>query len=354
MKTLYFYLSILLFAVVSCNREGDEDVKKTNAVDVYVSGIDDYKAVYWKNGIKTYLDGGYSYVAEKITLDNNNLYFFGYTHEMITQQNFSNYCFWKNGVKTNIAQYLNVADNTPTNPDNLKIKEMIVHNGDIYFYGSIKNLLISTPNQTEVCVWKNGVKIYSLTNNQTALYATNFMIFNNDIYYTAQKFTSYYIGEILFFKNGVLINTITNANDFQFINIGNNLYSHVEKYNFTSNNVITTNTFEPITGSVQIQFPNSLTYSNVSKVMSFGNDLYYYWGNSAIKEIYKNGTSYTFPYNDPNGYNNVHYFIIKDQNYYSIKMNNSSGTKMFINGTETLYIPDMTKGCFYDILVVNQ
>lgn len=365
MKTLYFYLSILLFALVSCNREGDEDIKKTNAVDVYVSGIDDYKAAYWKNGIKTYLDGGYGYGAYKMQIDNNNLYLFGFSYEIITNQNFRNYCFWKNGVKTNLAQYLNVPENTQTQADNITINEMIVNNGDMYFYGKIKNQAIPSTNyQYEACVWKNGTKIYSysINNNQSFFNAKNFKIYNNDLYYTVYEVnlpsSSTPLSKLHIFKNGIQTSSVDTTDSIDFLEKNNNLFLLLRGYIYapgTTNIVGYNNSWKNITGNTQIAVPTSINNSFITSVNNFNDDLYYTVSEANNLNIYKNGSIFQFPYSAPNGFNTVDKFVIKDQNYYMIRDNNvGSSKKMFINNTEIINIPDLTKGCIYDILVVNQ
>ncbi|MEJ5106166.1 hypothetical protein [Chryseobacterium sp. MYb328] len=113
------FLTAFLFCI-SCNNEDSTLIEKKASYDVYLGGVDEFKACYWKNGQQTFVQEGENLMGTKIIVDNNDMYLFGTNIDKIDPK--PAWYFWKNGIKHNVSEYLN-ASNDP----NFSIGNGIVH-----------------------------------------------------------------------------------------------------------------------------------------------------------------------------------------------------------------------------------
>ncbi|WP_449401256.1 hypothetical protein [Chryseobacterium wanjuense] len=189
--------------------------QKTNSYDVYVAGIENNEACYWKNTVKTILSGGTDYNTHQIFVNNNDIYVSGSYQNPTTYE--LNYYYWKNNIKYDIAQSLGILPNT-ANQTNFKMSNFFMKNGDLYIAGLIKNPSpTSNLDLYQYCYWKNGVKtvVFEQQDNQTS---ASFYILGNDIYVPLTKnivnipSTNWDLG---YYKNGVyhFVDTLSNYVD---------------------------------------------------------------------------------------------------------------------------------------------
>ncbi|MCD1118332.1 hypothetical protein [Chryseobacterium turcicum] len=344
MKNLILPFILLLTLVFSC-RENDIDERlerKTGSYDVYVGGTENLQVCYWKNNQKTILPGGDNLNGIQINVDNNNVYVLAVNIDSIS--NIPAWYFWKNGVKYDVAQYLNTLPNTSTNFDNIRLlSKMIVNNGDIYFAGLVKIINpTSGVNTYQLCYWKNGVKTI-ITNDPDEMMG-DFEIFNNDIYISTRKNfnLSTLTWDLVHYKNGVQLTSTNTSHQIPkgyyktssgiFLlekNTQNNIQSYKNVHTNTVTNLPTNITQGPI---------NSI-YWNENEHFYIGSDFYY--KNNTLVQI-----------NDPNGFNRIGHLLTKDQNIYMTRIKDSA-VKFYINNVETMMITDISKGCFNSICVVQ-
>jgi hypothetical protein len=150
----------------------------TSGNDVYIGGIDnDFKPVYWKNGIKTVMDAPptRAVYVNGIAVQGPDVFVSGSYFDSKTYVPI----YWKNG-KINLLPY---------KPSFYAAKEtnaIIVQGSDVYILGESDNKGV---------YWKNGV----LVNIPNAIEVYDMAISGNDIYITGQ--TTDYHGA--YWKNGV-------------------------------------------------------------------------------------------------------------------------------------------------------
>ena len=155
MKNLIYFLSIaVLMLNASCSKVENviSPPKSVGPVDVYVAGKKDNHACYWKNNQEVILDNGTmsNSNATKIIVSNGDVYVLGTFQIGIVPS--LQYVYWKNGVMTNIS---NIFSASPDSVDN--IADMEVVGNDVYFLGYTKQTSLSG-NAASFVYWKNGVK----------------------------------------------------------------------------------------------------------------------------------------------------------------------------------------------------
>lgn len=345
MKTLILSLLLLLISAVSCKTDDSDISDKIAAYDVYVGGVDEFHACYWKNGHKVLLPGGENLQGTYIAVDNGNVYMIANNIESLGgNHTVAAWYFWKNGVKHNVADYLGVPQNTITQPNNIIIhNNMTVRNGDIYFNGIIKNPVpTSASDQYLFCSWKNGVRTVLETNeNPTGLGLGSYGFFNNDIYISKRYFgtsgnlTNWEVG---FYKNNSYHFLANNLLPRKFISDNSVLYLSLIDINknFYLKNVITNS---------NVTIPANISQSGITDFSLDGSDKYYIGNNF----YYLNNNLFTI--NDPDGFNSIGHFLAKDQNIYMTRTKNSM-VKFYINNVEIMSLPDTAKGCFNSIFIV--
>lgn len=331
MKTLYFYLSILLFAVISCNRQDDEVTQKADAVDVYIAGSENNEACFWKNSIKTILQNGTGLTATQIITENNNMYVRGYD-----QSNTNLQFFWKNGVKTSINQYLNIPSSVESS-----IQGFTVKNGDIYFSGYEENPIPASPSEKyQICYWKNGVKTILIKSPFTANVPAIF-VDGSDVYVSIDYYSLVSQNvEGAYFKNLILY-PISQANHtYNFAKNSSGIYLLYQKnMKFYTKNVL--NNADMLIGDYTSTISGGKIVSD-----SYNFDLYTTyngWGNF----YYKNSSANTPTY-DPNY--EIRDLFSLNNNLYLIKNNVGPAgysAKIFINGIQVQSITSNTNGTPY-------
>lgn len=137
--------------------------------DIYISGQikasnGNYVAAYWKNGVIHKLTDSSTYLntADNIVIDGNDVYVGGQS----TEGHKIYICYWKNGVKTNVAE-----GDVLTNYNSIA-----VYGGDVYMVG--------TQNNGTVAYWKNG-KISNLDGKVGPLSQTRAIAVNKSGVYVA-------------------------------------------------------------------------------------------------------------------------------------------------------------------------
>lgn len=332
MKTFIFSFLFLVTFLVSCQQDGGDALEsKVNPVDVYVAGIENNKACYWKNNQQTYLSSGDDITPTDIFLDNNNIYIVGYA-----QSDYFKEYFWKNNIRYSFRQYLNIPSNVY-----LRIADFTVVNNDIYFCGIIENPFPVTPNEKyEYCYWKNGIKtVLNTTPDITFGYINNIIsmsIYNSQVYTTGRKIINNvpYEG----YYEGTTFHPIITIEDQYFDSIGNltsnanNLYIAIRK-----NTVVY---YKNILTGVDTQ-PNQTIPSNLLSLIRLdGNDLYLL----QYQSYFKNG-NYN-PINIDSQFELCYDMFILDQNIYSVRAVDfqNRGGKIYINNIETFYLPPAPQG----------
>ncbi|MBW7676460.1 hypothetical protein [Chryseobacterium chendengshani] len=355
MKNLILPFLLILTLVFSCRSENDETLeRKVASYDVYVGGVDEFDACYWKNGQKISLPGGENLQGTYVKVENNgDVYMLANNIEKLGgNHTIPAWYFWKNGVKYNVANYLNVAPNTLNIQDNLQIwNNLTIHNGDIYFSGIIKNPSpTSSIDIFQLCYWKNGVKTV-LESFSTANPATVGCIgfYNNEMYITTRKNFNYNSGsptwDLGYFKNNIYHYIQSNLNSKYFLSDNFGMYLVAENQSFI-NNIFVKNL---ITGN-NLTLPTNVTQTNITNMVLDNSDKYYIGNNFYFKN------NNLIQISDPNNFNKIGLFLAKDQNIYMSRYNTDTGgksVKFYINGVEILSLQDITRGCFNSIFVVQ-
>jgi len=332
MRTLILSFIVLFTFLISCQHEDIDTLEtKVNPVDVYVAGIENNKACYWKNNQKTYLSAGDNITPLNIFLDNNNIYVTGYA-----QSDYFKEYFWKNNVRYSFRQYLNI----PTNIY-LRIADFTVVNNDIYFCGIIENPLPATPDEKyEYCYWKNGVKtVLNIIPDITLGYINNTIsmcIYNSQVYTTGRKIVNNipYEG----YYEGTAFHSIITIEDEYSDSIGNltsnanNLYISIRK-----NAVVY---YRNLLTGVDTQLSQTVPPDLKPLIKLDGNDLYLL----QYQSYFKNG-NYT-PINIDPEFELCYDMFILDQNIYSLRAVDfqNRGGKIYINDVETFYLPPASPG----------
>ncbi|GAA4158394.1 hypothetical protein GCM10022217_19550 [Chryseobacterium ginsenosidimutans] len=351
MKTLILPFLFLLTFVVSCKTDDSEILEQQKtSYDVYVGGVDEFNACYWKNGQKVSLAGGENLQGTYLTVDNGDVYMIANNIESLGGNNIiPAWYFWKNGVKYNVAQYLNVAPNTQNEPDNLQIwNNLTVHNGNIYFSGIIKNPApTSSMDLYQLCSWKNGVKTvlesFGLNNGQSSIGCIGF--YNNDTYITTRKNDTYTSGtfnwDIGYYKNNTYSFLTTNVLPKRFISDNSGIYLLSRDLN---NKIYIKNV---LTGN-DLPIPTNIAQTGITEI-SWDNSDKYYIGNTFY---FKNNNQVSI--SDPNNFNTIGHFTAKDQNIYMTRYNSNVGgtaVKFYINDIEIMSLSNTSRGCFNSIFV---
>ncbi|WP_223605906.1 hypothetical protein [Chryseobacterium sp. OSA05B] len=333
MKTLFLpFLAALLF-FTSCRQDDDINSleKNTNAVDLYTAGAENNKACYWKNGQKIILAGGDGLYVHQIIVDNNNVYAMGgKTTEYLSSGPKHNY-LWKNGIKYDLEQYLEgITPNAGSNFNNYINQSMVIENGNIYFTGNTINpASTSSQDRYIFCIWKNNVKTVVQTSDSPTHFGA-FSIFNNTTYLpssrrnvTLDPVTNTFTWEVGYYKNLQYSSLANDSGVYGFYSDNTGVYAHIK-------NVFTNlSYFKNLQNNTILSVPSNIDQSQISNFVWDGNDKYYI----GTDFYYKNNV--LVPVTEPNGYNKIGSFIIKDQNIYTTRYKEGGNlVKVFINNTE--------------------
>lgn len=306
MKKLISLFVILL--TISCSTVDDLNTSTQNPVDVYIAGVKNYSATYWKNNQPYLLSGGDGGEATKICVSNNNVHVLG---KKTSDNWITGYLHWENGNLTN----LNTAFNTPAQYVH-SITDMEIVGNDVYFVGYTKNPLISAEIY-ELVYWKNGVKTVLDNNINNPTFQAKIKVVNNVIYvigYTSSCFNS---------CHGIYVN-----NAFQSVYVGDLLKDITVKENqvyvYGTNTSTNTGFYKNMATGVET---NLTTIPSVYKLLFDNNNTYVADG----VNIFKNNTqiyssSFFSFYID---------FIALNNNVYILKREGDFGT------FDALYINDI-------------
>lgn len=311
------FLLLLLIFMISC-QDNDLDPLQKNVAsyDVYVAGMENNKACYWKNSVKVDLVSGNNIGPRKVIVENNNVYVF------------ADGSFWKNNTKYDFSSYLGAAPNST-----IRIRDFYVKNNDVYVVGNIRGTSIYP---IEHCYWKNGVKnvLFTETGSSTSGYLTDITVHNTDVYVPVIKYPVPNNSEIGYYKNNNYTSIIQNNSLAHGIESNTNgvfmvIHDSGAHSSYFKNLLNNTNHYTTSGGRVNIRLDH--------------NDIYSFSGQS----YYKNGNM--IPVNNPNGFNDITDLKVLDGNNYMIckKISQASGSlniayKVFINGVETQQIDHIT------------
>lgn len=340
MKNLFLCLLFLL-SFVSC-RNSDEGILEKNVptYDVYVSGMENSLACYWKNNIKTNLTLGDNLRASKIIVENNNTYILGNNINLTSQ---GQYYFWKNNIREDLRQYLSIPSTAP-----FAIFDMAIDNGDEYFIGYYDTFSPIGPDQYAFCIWKNGVKTILNSNSDPSIYwSSKINIFNHQVYVASHI----RVGNSI--DSGYFLNSIYNSvpNVSWVCNFSKNSnginFLYVENQNFVYKNLSTN-----VNSTIATNFPNLYTGKILSETAS--TDIYI-TSSFLDNAYYKNNILTNVPI-DPN-YSSVRDMFVLNNDIYLIKQQNSPyGSKVYINNVETqstINNPNQFQNEFNSIFVVQ-
>lgn len=321
MKTLILPFLFLMTLLVSCTNDSLDSEsleKKVNSYDVYVAGMENYKACYWKNNVKTALFSPDSTTATKIIIENNSTHVLGNT-----RMNFNRtYYYWKNNVRQNLAQYLGIPSVVQ-----YQILDMAIDNGDDYFVGYYDTSSPIANQRYALCIWKNGVRTILNRYDNIIYTSSKLNIFNHQPYVSAIVNdgginSGYYINTTFHPVPGIswVSNFSENTNGINFLYIKNQKYYYRQ---------LSTNT-EALVDNTQI--PNLNEGKIISEANS--NDLYVIGYTFTDNYYYKNNVQTTFPL-DPT-YTSIKDMFVLDNNMYVIKQQTVPyASKVYINNVET-------------------
>lgn len=331
---LPFFVSVL-WIFNSCTTTTDINDETANnlpqSYDVYIAGRENSKACYWKNTIKNDLTGGENLVPLEIKEENNNVYV---TASLgVTPTSFKSiHYFWKNGIKTEIKQYLGI----PSGAQN-DITAFGVKNGDLYFAGYVENLSPANPNQRyELCYWKNGVKTL-LHQSPYIPSAEGLFINGSDTYVSARVVDNNQNVDRGYFKNTTFNSLGQPEYVFNFAKNNNGLQLLFTKNNKYYSKNITANT-ETLIGNYDLPVP---FYGKITADPN-ASDLYTMYSEAGFN-YFKNSSIATAPFS-PHFIQDI---FVLNGNLYMIKYDTTNNTylgKVFINGVETQSINGTQNG----------
>ncbi|UFH31757.1 hypothetical protein LNP04_17605 [Chryseobacterium sp. C-71] len=344
MRNLILPFLLILTLMFSCRSESEEVLEQKNpSYDVYVAGTEYNKACYWKNTIKTELSNGDNINTRQIIVENNNIYITGALSNN-TVNNGIQY-FWKNNMRTEVKQYLNIPNNAQYN-----IERFTVSNEDIYFAGYVENpTTTSTLDKFELCFWENGVKTV-LYKSQYVPTARSIFVDGSDVYVSAHK-----VDGIGYFKN-TTFSLVTAYYMHNFAKNSNGIYLLFHKDNKYYSKNLNTNAETLIGDYIH---PIAIWGKIISH--NANNDLYTI--ESSYGDSYFKNNSQISPTFSPLPY--IQDMFILDNNVYMIKYNpnlypnpsNPNSTyngKVFINGVESQNIMSINdQGSFNSIFVIQ-
>lgn len=252
---------MVILLAISCS--DIDDVVNTSTqdpVDVYVAGLKNSHACYWKNNQFISLsDNNSSFsTADSILVKNNDVHVVGTAEISGVYEKF----YWKNGVLTNLTQ-------TFSTPDQIvrQITGWDIDGNDVYFVGYTKNPLIAAEIY-DLVYWKNGIKTI-VKQNTNNLVDSKIKIFDNTIYISGKE------NDV----NGYYVNNIFNATPN--VNLKDFAINNNEIYTFGSY-LLSNKILNLSTGSeIIIGFSNDANLIN----LCFENNHMFY---SNGYEIYKN------------------------------------------------------------------
>ncbi|KFF03723.1 hypothetical protein [Chryseobacterium luteum] len=344
MKKLILSFVLLIVTILSCSRTivDPPDDKLTNAVDVYVAGKENNQVCYWKNTVKTNLINGNNLEPISVYAENNDTYFLARSpFNPANPQNYE-YYFWKNNLKQEVKQYLNI----PTS-SYFSFQQFQVKNGDIYITGIIENLNPPTPmDKYEVCYWKNGLKNIVFKHNVQSI-EVNLSIINSDFYMISHKYNTATANfEHGYYKNNTYTSLTSQSNFF----VGNGIFA--ESNNtllFYSDGANNSNILKNLSNNSVTIVPFEFRTFTLDKT---NNTKYFVAPTKYCKNNINTITDFS---NDPNDFKFITDIKFLNNNCYIIRQrdnNQGFAQKVFINDVEAQSIAD-PNGRFVSIFVTE-
>jgi hypothetical protein len=200
-------------AYATANNEvvyGNEISFTTRTIEIYISGYEGSRAVYWRNGQKVQLtDGTYNAGASSIFVADNDIYVAGYEYGNNSQ---SAAKYWKNGQAIMLA----LATTLGSTSSSLFVLENNVYVAGREFY--------SATNKFQAKYWKNGEGT-SLTDGSDRAEATSIFVLGNDIYVAGFEYNSNGPPVAKYWKNGGAVSLSTTYSKAQSIFVsGSDIY----------------------------------------------------------------------------------------------------------------------------------
>lgn len=329
MKNFILPFLLLLLFNISCENQDELLESKAASYDVYVAGKENNMACYWKNGVKTDLSAGTGFKAQKIIVNNSDIYILGTDQNAIT--NGINYYYWKNNVKHAVAQDLGLQLNTASD-FYFSMSDFFIKNGDVYVAGLMKNpAATNSQDQYQYCYWKNGIKTVVFSQSSYSTSAT-FHVIGSDIYVPLTSnlvnspSTSWDFG---YYKNGV----------YTFVGANSNFSGIHETGGLTkmlvSNHTNQTVYYKDLNSGAVTAAPSFINFSgNKYSTYTDGNN-HYYIGRS---DYYKNNTQHPM-FAPGNNFKFLDDFKVSDDHIYKIlHTDDNSGVnyKIYVNDVVVL------------------
>ena len=182
-KILLPALSIFFITVtISCNKDDDAPapaITPLPASDVFALGttIPAEEAFFYKNEVKTILQVGANEFAQPLSMyvDGDDVYIAGSVFVIPpVGNNFTQLCYWKNGLKVNLTHTI-----PPAGLNHAQTFAITISNGVVYVLGFTNN---TNSEVRSLKIWKDGVQsdFYTIPINE--LYAKAMFVKNNNIY----------------------------------------------------------------------------------------------------------------------------------------------------------------------------
>ncbi|OQP66254.1 hypothetical protein A3860_12175 [Niastella vici] len=168
--------------ISSPDSAGDVKALVLSGNDLYIGGSENYRPVYWKNGVKNSLPmfgGGYARV-NALAINGNDVYAAGYE---AGPNNEERSVYWKNGVETLLGTQGLI---------DIGATSIATNGNDVY---------VCATDSGSAVYWKNGVRVVlEKFPGDAPVTATSIAVVNNSVYVTGS-----YRGDAVYWKDGARI-----------------------------------------------------------------------------------------------------------------------------------------------------
>lgn len=191
-------LTIFALAITSCSKDNDEPapipVSGPTVKDIYACGNIGNRAVFWKNGVESFLtDGTESASANKIIVNGTDIYVAG-SEENAAEVKIAK--VWKNGDATNLTSEINAGDDI----------RFDMEGSNTYVVGKT----IAITGRNAIAIWKNNVKTVITDGTKNAV-ASDINVVGNDVYVLGYESSSVGVNVYKIWKNGIVMTILTDG-----------------------------------------------------------------------------------------------------------------------------------------------